>query len=378
MNDDRDESVVTVLPSAEERREHRRISAELEVNFASLEELVSAYTTDISRGGIFVPTERFLPIGAVVELSLRLPRGRTPIKAIARVAYTTDDPPLGFAERQRGMGMEFLDVGGAPLANQIQRFVAETVSSLPPPDSTPLQDGLALVVDDDELYRERATRALQDIGLEVVTARNGVDALGQALRRRPDVILSDVTMPEMDGWQLLRLIRSRPHLAQIPVIFLTRLTSDGERLLGYRLGVDDYVGKPFTAAELGARVRRIVERTRAQGGAPANKALRGDLSQVALPSMLSLVEMERRTGVLTLVCDDELATLYLREGAVVRIDLNPRFADKSGIDRFFHVLSWTRGQFELAAVEVTSEDQLNLRTSYVLLEHARLRDEGSL
>jgi DNA-binding response OmpR family regulator len=192
------------------------------------------------------------------------------------------------------------------------------------------------------------------------------------------VILSDVTMPEMDGWQLLRLIRSRPHLAQIPVIFLTRLTSDGERLLGYRLGVDDYVGKPFTGAELGARVRRIIERTRAQGGAPANKALRGDLSQVALPSMLSLVEMERRTGVLTLVCDDELATLYLRDGAVVRIDLSARHAHKQGIDRFFHVLGWTRGQFELAASEVTADDQIELKTSYVLLEHARRRDEGTL
>ncbi len=376
MKDERDESVVTLLPGAEERREYRRISAELEVNFASLEELVSAYTTDISRGGIFVPTDRFLPIGAVVELTMGLPRGGTPIKVIARVAYTTDDPPDGFLPRQRGMGMEFLDVGGAPLANQIQRFVAETVSSLPPPETTPLDSGVALVVDDDELYRERAQKALEDIGLEVITARNGVDALGQALRRRPDVILSDVTMPEMDGWQLLRLIRSRPHLAQIPVIFLTRLTSDGERLLGYRLGVDDYVGKPFTAAELGARVRRIIERTRAQGGAPANKALRGDLAQVALPSMLSLVEMERRTGVLTLVRDDEMATLYLRDGAVVRIDLAARHADKAPLERFFHVLDWTRGQFELAASDVATDDQVGFKTSYVLLEHARLRDEG--
>jgi len=378
VSDEPDESVVTVLPSAEERREHRRISAELKVNFESLESLVSAYTTDISRGGIFVPTEKFLPIGAVVEITLGLPNGGIPLKAIARVAYTTDDPPDGFALRLRGMGMEFLDVGGAPVANQIQRFVAETISSLPPPVDAPIQNGLALVVDDDELYRERASKAMRELGLDVVTANNGVEALGKALQRRPDVILSDVTMPEMDGWQLLRLIRSRPHLAQIPVIFLTRLTSDGERLRGYRLGVDDYVGKPFTAAELGARVRRIVERTRAQGGAPANKALRGDLSQVALPSLLSLAEMERRTGVLTLIGGDELATLYLREGAVVHIDLSVRFAGKQGIDKFFHVLDWKAGQFELAASDVNQDDQLNLKTSYVLLEHARLRDEGKI
>lgn len=378
MTNERDESGVSLLPTAEDRREHRRIAAELEVKYESLEELVSAYTTDISRGGIFVPTDRFVPIGAVVEITMRLPSGSTVIKAIARVAYTTDNPPVGFAPRQRGMGMEFLDVGGAPLANQIQRFVAETVSSLPPPETTPLSDGLALVVDDDELYRERATKALQDIGLEVIIAHNGVDALGQALRRRPNVIVSDVNMPEMDGWQLLRLIRSRPSLAQIPVVFLTRLTSDGERLMGYRLGVDDYVSKPFTAAELGARVRRIIERARAQGGAPANQGLRGELAQVALASLLSLAEMERRTGVLTVVRGDEKAVLHVREGAVVKLDLGPSFASKTPLDRFFHVLSWSQGRFELAASEVDCVDELRLKSSYVLLEHARLRDEGLL
>ena len=149
-------------------------------------------------------------------------------------------------------------------------------------------------------------------------------------------------------------------------------------MLGYRLGVDDYVGKPFTAAELGARVRRIIERTRAHGGSPANKALRGDLAQVALPSMLSLVEMERRTGVLTLLRDDEMATLYLREGAVVRIDLGARVGELTARERFFEVLGWTHGQFEFAAADVTNEDQVNLRTSYMLLEYARLRDEGAL
>jgi len=378
VSDDPDKSGVSLLPGDDERREHRRISAELEVKYESLEELVSAYTTDISRGGIFVPTERFVPIGAVVEVTMRLPSGGTAIKAIARVAYTTDHPPAGFAPRQRGMGMEFLDVGGAPLANQIQRFVAETVSSLPPPETTPLSDGLALVVDDDEMYRERATKALQDIGLEVIIAHNGVDALGQALRRRPNVIVSDVNMPEMDGWQLLRLIRSRPSLAQIPVVFLTRLTSDGERLMGYRLGVDDYVSKPFTAAELGARVRRIIERARAMGGAPANQALRGDLSQVSLSSLLSLAEMERRTGVLTVLHGEERAVLQVREGSVVQITLDEARSHLSARDRFFYVLSWAVGTFELAASEVACEDDVCLKTSYVLLEHARLRDEGLL
>jgi len=97
---------------------------------------------------------------------------------------------------------------------------------------------------------------------------------------------------------------------------------------------------------------------------------------VALASVLSLAEMERRTGSLLLVREDETVTLLLKEGSVVRIDLPPRHAHKQGIERFLHALDWTQGQFELSAIEVDVEDELQLPTSFVLLEHARRQDEA--
>jgi hypothetical protein len=124
------------------------------------------------------------------------------------------------------------------------------------------------------------------------------------------------------------MIRARPNLANTPLIFLTTQSDDVARLKGYRLGVDDYLAKPFQGAELVARVERVLNRSRAQAGAGGNRALRGDLSHVALPSVLSLAEMERRTGSLLLVRDDETITLLLKDGAVVRIDLPARYADK--------------------------------------------------
>jgi hypothetical protein len=172
------------------------------------------------------------------------------------------------------------------------------------------------------------------------------------------------------------MLRSRPNLASTPIIFLTTLNDDSQRLKGYRLGVDDYLGKPFQGAELSARVERILARSRAHQGATGNQALRGDLSQVALTSVLSLAEMERRTGSLLLLRGEETITLYLRDGAVVRIDLAPEYEHKKGIDRFFHALDWTSGQFELSAADVPTEDELELPTSFVLLEHARRQDEG--
>src|SRR5205814_1367030 len=113
--------------------------------------------------------------------------------------------------------------------------------------------------------------------------------------------------------------------------FLTTLTDDTQRLKGYRLGVDDYLGKPFLGAELAARVERVLARSRAQAGAAGNRALRGDLSQVALASVLSLAEMERRTGSLLLLHDDATITLWLRDGAVVRVDLPPELGSARGI-----------------------------------------------
>jgi response regulator RpfG family c-di-GMP phosphodiesterase len=172
------------------------------------------------------------------------------------------------------------------------------------------------------------------------------------------------------------MIRARPNLATTPLIFLTTQSDDSARLRGYRLGVDDFLSKPFQGAELVARVERVLNRSRAQAGAGGNRALRGDLSQVALTSVLSLAEMERRTGSLLLVHDDETVTLLLREGAVVRIDLPAKFAHKQGIDRFFHALDWKEGQFELSAIEVDGEDELQLPISFVLLEHARKQDEA--
>jgi uncharacterized protein (TIGR02266 family) len=363
--------------SREDRRIAPRIAADLHVEFESFDEFVSAYTLNVSRTGLFIPTDKFLPTGAVVTLHIDLPEQGPKIRAIARVAYVLDAEKAKETGRVIGMGMEFLDVGGVPFADQITRYLDDKAASVvEQPRKKPR--ATVLVVDDSDGHRVVAIRSLRAIGFDVLSANDGLEGLGVAIRERPDVILTDVNMPRMDGWKLLRMVRSRPNLASTPVIFLTTLTDDSQRLKGYRLGVDDYLGKPFQGAELAARVERVLARSRSNAGASGNRALRGDLSQVALGSVLSLAEMERRTGSLLLLRGDETITLLLREGAVVRIDLPEKYAAKRGIDRFFHALSWTTGQFELSAAEVEVEDEVQLPSSYVLLEHARRQDEGQL
>jgi CheY-like chemotaxis protein/Tfp pilus assembly protein PilZ len=349
-------------------------SGELQSQVVNAGRTSSSESIEVELSGIFVPTDNPQPVGAVVTLHLKVSGDERGIKTLARVAYVIDEAHAD-ASRGSGMGLTFLDVWGSRATEHVTHYLHEVAGSTQPAPTW--STGLSvLVVDDDDHFRERAAEVMREAGFEVLTASSGFEALSIALKHQPSLVLSDVTMPNMDGWQLLRLIRARPTLRRTPVVFLTALTNDADRLRGYQLGVDDYVPKPFTNVELTARVERAIERANAAEEAVAN-GMRGDLSKVPLCSLLSLAEMERRSGMLQLVCAGEKATLHLRGGAVIRIELCERNDDLQGIERFFHVLDWQSGRFELSTIEVVGDDEINMPTSFVLLEHARRADEAS-
>jgi two-component system KDP operon response regulator KdpE len=115
-----------------------------------------------------------------------------------------------------------------------------------------------LIVDDDGTLLHFLSDYLAGEGFEVVTAERGAAALRVFYEERPDLAVLDVMMPGMDGWELTARLRE---MANIPVILLTAKTSEADKLRGFRLGVDDYVTKPFSLAELTARVRAVLTRT---------------------------------------------------------------------------------------------------------------------
>ena len=326
------------------------------------------YSLDVSLKGMFIPTTlatQDLPVGAVITLHLKAKGGLQDLRAVARVTGVVNGEPNS-TQRSPGLEVEFIEV--RPEHEHL-------ISSLPPPPAIPNDAARILVVDDDNLMRENAAGVMRSVGYHVLTARNGVEALSLVLGERVDLVLTDVTMPSMDGWQLLRLIRARPRIAKLPVVFLTRLTSEAERLKGYELGVNDYIDKPYTAAELKQRVAKLL--TRPLSEPPAElQVLRGDLSQVSLSSLLSLMEMERRSGQICLRRTAEEANAYVRAGVVVQVDLEDAFDHKHGLERIFHLLDWSDGEFKLFTSEVALEGDLNFSTSYALLEHAKVRDEA--
>lgn len=119
-----------------------------------------------------------------------------------------------------------------------------------------------LIIDD-----EAEVRNMVRVGLtehEVVQAENGLEGLLMAVRQQPELIILDVNMPGMDGFEVCRRLRADPELASIPVIFATFQSSLSDRLEGFDAGADDYVTKPFDLTELQMRIRAILRRSSPQ------------------------------------------------------------------------------------------------------------------
>src|SRR5262249_1169410 len=115
-----------------------------------------------------------------------------------------------------------------------------------------------LVIDDSETVRATVTDRLQRGGYKVASAGDGREGLRRLYDVEPDLVLLDVVMPELDGWRTLELIRD---VSDVPVIMLTSRESELERVRGLRGGADDYVGKPFSPAELSARIEAVLRRS---------------------------------------------------------------------------------------------------------------------
>lgn len=126
-----------------------------------------------------------------------------------------------------------------------------------------------LVVDDDKEILFSLSKLLEYDGFEVVQARDGIEALEQLDKKKPDLILLDIMMPKLDGISALMKIRESNHL---PVIVLSAKTQDSDKVYGLTMGADDYICKPYNPAELSARVKALLRRFSAWNEMTGNKA----------------------------------------------------------------------------------------------------------
>jgi two-component system, OmpR family, alkaline phosphatase synthesis response regulator PhoP len=118
---------------------------------------------------------------------------------------------------------------------------------------------VVLVVDDDQQNVELVQVYLEDIECETVAARDGVEALDMVAREKPDLILLDVMMPKMSGFEVCRRLKNNPETSNIPVIMVTALNEFGDIERGIDSGTDDFVSKPINKLELLTRIRTMLK-----------------------------------------------------------------------------------------------------------------------
>lgn len=129
-----------------------------------------------------------------------------------------------------------------------------------------------LIIDDDTTLLDLLGEHLTAAGYETGRAESGAEGLALVETAEPDLVVLDVMMPGMDGWEVCRRLR---RLSDVPIIFLTAKDEEMDKLRGFRLGVDDYVTKPFSFAELTARIGAVLARTK--GTTSRQGVLSGDL-----------------------------------------------------------------------------------------------------
>jgi len=135
-----------------------------------------------------------------------------------------------------------------------------------------------LVVEDEQDVADLLRYNLSKEGYEVALVANGADALKRAREIKPDLILLDIMVPQLNGWEVCRRLKQDPETRSIPVIMVTGRVEEGDKVLGFEMGADDYVTKPFSPRELVARVRAVVRRGKSSETADRKHHLKaGDL-----------------------------------------------------------------------------------------------------
>lgn len=231
-----------------------------------------------------------------------------------------------------------------------------------------------LIADDDEKVVALLKSSLQKEGYQTSEAFDGAAALELAQKQIPDLILADVTMPEMDGFELCKHIRDNDATTHIPFIFLTAKGELNDKVMGLNLGADDYIAKPFHISEVTARIKSILQRLMMLSQHPHHQEesdLKGNLEQMHLPEVIQTLSMNQKTGGLTINSNNRIGKIYFESGEVVQASLGQFQGDEA----LYRVLIWDEGTFEFDTSDTSSQPPIGKTTTSLLMEGFEERDE---
>ncbi|HZH03395.1 MAG TPA: DUF4388 domain-containing protein [Myxococcaceae bacterium] len=229
-----------------------------------------------------------------------------------------------------------------------------------------------LLVDNDAKSLRVMEVSLKKAGFSVTTAIHGRDALEKVQISLPDLLLSDTKMPEMDGFELCKALKSDERLKAIPFVFLTNQKSVEFKVRGLELGGDDYLTKPIYIKEIVTRVKLILSKAEKERNEKkeTKSGFNGNLADMGVVDLVQTFEMGRKTGVIRLE-GDRTGVLYFREGRVVDAELGRLVGENA----FYRMLNSSDGTFEVQFAPVERKDRIEVSTQGLLMEGMRRLDE---
>ncbi|MCK6479231.1 MAG: response regulator [Planctomycetaceae bacterium] len=249
-----------------------------------------------------------------------------------------------------------------------------------------------LVIDDDINILSTLRILFQREGFQVQTAFDGEDGLKKIIAGNIDIILSDIDMPKMNGFEVFQKLRMQGLVQQFPMVMMSAGVGPVERAKYIEEGAEDFIVKPFNAIELLARMRRILSRVAGQTGQAVGSAgpkstepahgsrpqelTRGKLGDIQVPDLVQFFLLGQKDGFLELTLPAANARMFFVGGQIIHCTVVERSGvAREGEDAVFNMLAWTEGNFRAAFERVAMPRRIRTPTHELLLEHARRSDD---
>ena len=246
-------------------------------------------------------------------------------------------------------------------------------AAVPTFESLPEVFRTVLLVDDNDIFRTYVKDVLTRRGFAVHEASDGAEGLRLALQKRPWLILTDVSMPRLDGLEMCRAVRNHSLIRHTPLIFLSGWDDYKDRYQGLEAGADEYLSKDTPIRELLIRIQIVLKRYSDLGArARRGPGMEGRIELIGIPGLLQMAHLSRLTGVLEVGSGGKAAEVRFREGELVSLQVGGR----AGEPALQEILTWTDGQFSFVPGDSGAATTLG-NFSQLLLDACRRLDEKS-
>jgi DNA-binding response OmpR family regulator len=234
---------------------------------------------------------------------------------------------------------------------------------------------LILIVDDNPHISKLLAMNLEKEGFSVIHAANGEEGFEKVKKEKPDLVISDVMMPKLDGISLCQKIRTETDVSMVPFMFLTSIDADVTQKRGFRAGADQYLVKSEINREvLLAKVRDMLKHVSKinEIDAPQKGSFNGDLSELSLIEILQLLHINKKSGTLTIRRQYyPEASIHIKDGEIIHAQLGEDLDEKA----MFIISVWKRGEFTFTQRDISQESRtIKTPTLNIILESCRLQE----